>query len=235
MSGLHLKHLPVNVQGREAVGSILKALAYVNNHPHDFDVIILARGGGSLEDLAAFNSEEICRAVFACKVPVVSAVGHEDDWSLTDLVCDVRASTPSNAAEIVVKDKREVTAEMTFLWENLKNKLHIQISVKQHDITNKHHLIRRSINTFTANVYRTLDKVPTIKSTIKNELLLKTNDLVNLERLLTSLDYKNVLHRGYSITHTENGSILKSAHNTKVGDHLTTKLYQGEITSIISQ
>jgi exodeoxyribonuclease VII large subunit len=88
--------------------TILKAFRYINNYHKQFDVIILARGGGSLEDLQAFNSEEITRAVFSCKVPVISAIGHEDNWSLTDYVADLRASTPSNAAELAVRDRSEI-------------------------------------------------------------------------------------------------------------------------------
>jgi exodeoxyribonuclease VII large subunit len=191
MGGLTLKHLAVSVQGREAVGTILKALAYVNQYPQLFDVIILARGGGSLEDLAAFNSEEICRAVFACKVPIISAVGHEDDWSLTDFVADVRASTPSNAAEMAVKDKREVEAELHYRWQQAKKQIFWEPIASPSRLPNEHHSIRRSIDAFSAKIYKTtLDKVPLLKTTLHTKLHLKITNLENLERLLISLDYQ---------------------------------------------
>jgi exodeoxyribonuclease VII large subunit len=233
MGGLTLKHLPVSVQGREAVGTILTALAYVNAHPQDFDVIILARGGGSLEDLAAFNSEAVCRAVFACKVPIISAVGHEDDWSLTDFVADVRASTPSNAAEMVVKDKREVEAELTYVWQHLKQSLNNQLTLRHHKVSQEYQLIRRSIEAFTTRITRTFDDVSKIKHRLLSQITLSANNIHHLERLLISLDHHAVLARGYSITKNESGQILKTAHMAKSGDRLTTQLHQGEIKSII--
>jgi exodeoxyribonuclease VII large subunit len=233
MGGLTLKHLPVSVQGREAVGTILEALAYINAHPQDFDVIILARGGGSLEDLAAFNSEAVCRAVFACKVPIISAVGHEDDWSLTDFVADVRASTPSNAAEMVVKDKREVEAELNYVLQHLKQSLYNQLTLRRHNVSQEYQLIRRSINMFATRINRTFDQVSNIKHRLRSQITLNTNNIHHLERLLISLDYQAVLARGYSITKNESGQILKTAHLAKSGDHLTTQLHQGVIKSII--
>lgn len=108
--GVEIALIHVQVQGRDAVGDIVGAFRYFNDHPDLVDVIVLTRGGGSLEDLQAFNSEEVARAVFGAAVPVIVGVGHERDESLADYVADVRASTPSNAAERLVPDRRDVLA-----------------------------------------------------------------------------------------------------------------------------
>ncbi|MBU1487387.1 exodeoxyribonuclease VII large subunit, partial [bacterium] len=100
---------PVRVQGREAPGEIAEAIS-VMNELNLVDVLIVGRGGGSLEDLWAFNEETVARAIFASKIPIISAVGHETDFTISDFVCDLRAPTPSAAAELVVKNKQDLEA-----------------------------------------------------------------------------------------------------------------------------
>lgn len=108
--GLTVKLADVSVQGRDAVSEITDAFRWFNAHPGEVDVLVLTRGGGSLEDLQAFNSEDVARAVFSSAIPVVVGVGHERDESLADYAADVRASTPTNAAELVAPDRREMLA-----------------------------------------------------------------------------------------------------------------------------
>lgn len=234
MGGLVLKHLPVSVQGREAIPTILAAFAYVNAHQAAFDVVILARGGGSLEDLAAFNSEEVARAVFACKVPTISAIGHEDNWSLTDYVADVRASTPSNAAEIVVRDQREVRSSLDYTLTSLKNRLLQIISLKKGDIIGQYHLIHRQIQLLSASVNQTILLLPQIKGKLTSMLSLQTQSVLSLERLLTSLDYQNVLKRGYSITRNSRQQIITSPSQIIKGESISTQLHTGIINSVIT-
>lgn len=114
-SGLEIYFYPVSVQGQSAIRDILSAFNHFNSHQYNLDAIILTRGGGSMEDLWAFNNEEVCRAVFGSKIPVVSAVGHERDVTLVDYVADVRAATPSNAAELVVPHKDDVIMQINNL------------------------------------------------------------------------------------------------------------------------
>lgn len=116
-AGLEIYFYPVSVQGQSAIKDIISAFNHFNSHDYKLDAIILTRGGGSMEDLWAFNTEEACRAVFGSKVPVVSAVGHERDITLVDFVADVRASTPSNAAELIAPHKDDVI----FQIDNLIN------------------------------------------------------------------------------------------------------------------
>lgn len=133
MGGLELYHTNVHVQGENAVPEILGAFDYLNNNQDRFglDLIVLTRGGGSLEDLQAFNSEKVARAVFSSKAPVVCGVGHEEDITLAGLTADLRASTPSNAAELVVRDRREVLSEVRNLVEKIETGLSSRLEAQE--------------------------------------------------------------------------------------------------------
>jgi exodeoxyribonuclease VII large subunit len=133
----HMVIFPVNVQGNGAVDQIVEAIENVNKEKN-IDVAILARGGGSIEDLQAFNSEKIARAIFASKVPVVSAVGHETDYTIADFVADLRAPTPSAAVELVIPVKRELKARCKELLRTL--------IIKMHKTTENHRLHFHQLN-----------------------------------------------------------------------------------------
>jgi len=133
-SNLHLEIVPIKVQGYGAENEIISAIEMINARC-DSDVAILARGGGSLEDFHAFNSEDVARAVFASKIPIISAIGHETDFSITDFVADFRAPTPSAAAEIAIPVKKELSRKITDLSEVLKTRFlwyfgHLQTLLK---------------------------------------------------------------------------------------------------------
>ncbi len=228
MGGLQLKLLPVNVQGREAIPTILRAMQYVNKHTNEFDLVIMARGGGSLEDLQAFNSEEIARAVFSCKVPIVSAIGHEDNWSLTDYIADLRASTPSNAAELVVKDRQVVVSEIIGSLQFIKESLYYRIDTVKREVNS----IVAIIQHYTVRYMQQITiMVSTIKQRMSLEAALKRQEIDQLVRLLKSLDFQETLNRGFSITKTEAGKIIKSASEVKSNDILITQLANGSIKS----
>ena len=133
-SNIYLEIVPVKVQGYGAEDEIISAIEMINDRC-DSDVAILARGGGSLEDFHAFNSEDVARAVFASKIPIISAIGHETDFSITDFVADFRAPTPSAAAEIAIPVKKELSRKITDLSEVLKTRFlwyfgHLQTVLK---------------------------------------------------------------------------------------------------------
>jgi len=136
---VHLALYPVRVQGEGAASEIAKGIEYFNEQK-EVDVIILARGGGSLEDLWAFNEEELARAIFYSQIPIVSAVGHETDYTISDFVADVRAPTPSAAAELVVKDKRDVKNTLQFLEVRLGSEV---LQILQEGRTHLSHLNKR--------------------------------------------------------------------------------------------
>jgi len=119
---LHIILYPVRVQGEGASSEIAEAVDYFNRSM-DVDVIIVGRGGGSLEDLWAFNEERVARAIYHSKIPVISAVGHETDYTIADFVADLRAPTPSAAAELVVRDRREMKKTLRYLEDRLNNQM----------------------------------------------------------------------------------------------------------------
>jgi exodeoxyribonuclease VII large subunit len=136
---VHLLLYPVRVQGDGAASEIAKGIEYFNGQM-GVDVIIVARGGGSLEDLWAFNEEEVARAIFYSQIPIVSAVGHETDYTISDFVADLRAPTPSAAAELVVRDKREIRNTLRFLEERLGSEV---LQILQEGKTHLSHLNKR--------------------------------------------------------------------------------------------
>jgi exodeoxyribonuclease VII large subunit len=136
---VHLLLYPVRVQGEGAASEIAKAIEYFNEQM-EVDVIIVARGGGSLEDLWAFNEEEVAKAIFYSQIPIVSAVGHETDYTISDFVADLRAPTPSAAAELVVRDKREIKNTMRFLEGRLGSEV---LQLLQEGGTHLSHLKKR--------------------------------------------------------------------------------------------
>lgn len=208
--GLSIFFYPVSVQGFKAIPSIVRAFAYFDAHPELAEVLVLTRGGGSLEDLTAFNSEEVARAVFASKIPVISAVGHEDDEALVDFVADARASTPSNAAELIIRHRDEVGKQVNLLISAIERSLKVRIY--------------RGEN-------RVESLVQTLHSVIFQSFQEKELRLKNLERLLASLDYERILGRGFSITFGEKGEVLKYAKTIIPNSEIKTQLFEGEIYS----
>lgn len=204
-SGVTVVHVPVTVQGKDAVQEILEAFAQLNALPIENrpEVIVLTRGGGSLEDLHAFNSEAVVRAVFQSAIPVIVGVGHERDESLCDFVADVRASTPSNAAEIVVPDRREIDGGIAVSVERIGDRL-------QYEIDEKLRAIDRAIGA----VDRFLERCSRLVG--------------ECERVLKSMDPRAVLKRGYAIVRS-GGKILRSHRDVAPGSRLTIQLGEGEI------
>jgi exodeoxyribonuclease VII large subunit len=167
---LHILLYPVRVQGEGASGEIAEAVKYFNQWT-DVDVIIVGRGGGSLEDLWAFNEEAVARAIYHSKIPILSAVGHETDYTISDFVADLRAPTPSAAAELVVRDKREIKNILHYLRARLEN---LVVQFFQEYRTHLSHLVR---------IFREPEKKI-------EEYFLRMDDLVNRLRLLASWTLK---------------------------------------------
>ena len=163
---LHILLYPVRVQGEGASGEIVEAVKYFNQWT-DVDVIIVGRGGGSLEDLWAFNEEAVARAIYHSRIPVISAVGHETDYTISDFVADLRAPTPSAAAELVVRDKKEIKNVLHYLRGRLENEV---VQICQGHRTHLSHL---------AGIFREPEKKI-------EEYFLRMDDLVNRLRLFAS-------------------------------------------------
>lgn len=204
---------PVKVQGEGAGDEIANAIAEFNKEKMT-DVIILARGGGSLEDLWPFNEEVVARAVFASEIPLVSAVGHEIDWTISDFVADLRAPTPSAAAEILIPMKEDLADKVQNALTRLNNALQ---------------------NTASQYGQRIDEIVNSMTSEIGHVLELKARSFQIAVGKLESLSPLGVLARGYSITSRADGGVLKDAAMVKRDDIIKTRLVKGYLLSKIKE
>jgi exodeoxyribonuclease VII large subunit len=226
--------VPVRVQGEGAAEEIAKALGMVHRIP-GVDVVITGRGGGSLEDLWCFNTEIVARAVAACKVPVISAVGHEIDVTIADLVADRRALTPSEAGEFVVPAAADIRESLRQTVDRIRSVLQGRLerfrlklaaiqarSVMQRpeNLVNQR---RQDCDQLGERALRSL------QLTVER----RRQKLASLAASLQALSPLQVLARGYSLTLTADGHVLQSADQVKPGDRIVTRLNSGSITSIV--
>lgn len=224
-SGIDVQFAHVHVQGKEAVPEILGAFAYFNGLPKEErpDVIVLTRGGGSLEDLHAFNDEAVARAVFQSTIPVICGVGHERDESLCDFVADVRASTPSNAAERISPERREVTFAIETMARRMEDRLRDVASRRQQTLDHATRAMgfalehqREHFKTLVRGLFERVDQwLPRIRETVLGH-----------ERVLKSVDPKQVLKRGYAIA-TVGGRVVANAADLEVGGEIGVQLAHG--------
>ncbi len=232
--GVEIASAHVQVQGKEAVRDIVGAFAYFNAHPELAEVIVLTRGGGALEDLHAFNSEEVARAIFASRVPVVVGVGHERDETLADHVADVRASTPSNAAERLTPDRRDVAREIDAAARTMERALEREIGARAHRLTDlEHHLeghdraARDEFDAVMGDLERALlgfeARVQKLAGAVERD-----------ERLLKSFDPAAVLRRGYAIVRDASGQVLRDAASVDTGAAIAVQLAKGTIEADVT-
>ncbi len=256
IKGIKIDFYPVQVQGVNSVDSILKTFEYLNNlEKQSYDVIVLTRGGGSLEDLMTFNDEKVAKAVFASQFPVVSAIGHEDDIALTDLCADLRASTPSNAAQLIFFDQEEIKAKIdnmflsmyTIVQSNIKkhNKnlsmqvRYLQLGISQ-IIDNMEEVIyslRKYFIVYENSIQTRYEEIKNITEKLYNQIKIiyqvNKDQLQTLLRLLQSNSYENILKKGFSITYSADNEIIKDAKQVKNGEIITTKLLNTSLNSKI--
>ena len=219
--------VPVLVQGNEAPGQIVRAIKYAQNHA---DLIIVGRGGGSPEDLWAFNLESVCQAIIDCSIPVVSAVGHESDYMVSDMIADVRASTPSNAIERVIPIKEELLAMVAQAQDRLDFAIDKLFSRKNEILDNLTLRLSsapmRGISRANLHQSKLGDRM---NSALERFFLIQKNRLTGLESILKSTNPKRVLERGYSMAVDEQGVPVTSVAGLKQGDPLTVVLKDGQV------
>jgi len=225
--------VPVAVQGDQAAGQIAAALRRVHTIP-DVDVVICGRGGGSLEDLWAFNEEVVARAIHDCRVPVVSAVGHEVDVTIADLVADRRALTPSEAAELVVPLESDVRIELDLIRQRLIGSLRQQTQrarLRLDSIADRRCLSRPLDRIH--ELSRRLDELEgRLKRSGKQVVDAARQQLHALASSLNALSPLAVLDRGYSLTkRVSDGELVRDASMLAVGDQISTLLSSGSIIS----
>ncbi len=222
--GVELDHYQVQVQGASAPDSIVAAIAQVNQNS-DYDVLVLIRGGGSAEDLQAFNTEEVVRAVFGSQVHTLVGIGHEDDVTLAELVADVRAATPTDAARRLVPDKKQIAHKISALSSAQTTAINEMIQHISRLITRFEHAFGLQLQSLLHYLNTTSER---LNRSLDDRMLTVSQVVSGHKRLLHSLDPENVLARGYSITRVGK-KVITSAAQVRSNDKLVIQLHKGEI------
>jgi exodeoxyribonuclease VII large subunit len=226
--------VPVRVQGEGAAEEVATAVQQVNRLAEPPDCIVVTRGGGSLEDLWAFNEEIVVRAIFASRIPVVSAIGHEIDVTLSDLVADVRALTPSEAAELVAPAAEELSARLQQVQKRLAAALRGRVGTLEARLASiaRHRIFRRPLE-LVFERGRRLDELEIRQNrAVARRLEIARARLDATAAHLDSLSPLAVLGRGYSITERlPSGEVVRRASQLEPGTQIRTRLAQGQAVS----
>jgi exodeoxyribonuclease VII large subunit len=228
--------LPVRVQGVEAPPEIAGAIRYANEF-QIADLIITGRGGGSMEDLWAFNDERVARAIYASHIPVISAVGHEPDVTISDYVADLRAATPSNAAELAVPDQDALRQTLDGYSSAMAAALNRQLIAA-----------RRQLNMLAAspalrsptgyldqkrqNMERLQERMLSSQQRLIDR---KKQSFIGLTAKLDAMSPMKVLTRGYAMTQTEQGDVIRSVQQVAVGDDIRISLGDGSLRAAVTE
>lgn len=232
--GIKLLLYPVRVQGKEAPAEIAHAIEFMNRNKMA-DVLIVGRGGGSIEELWAFNEEQTVRAVAASEIPVVSAVGHETDFTLTDFAADKRAATPSQAAEIVVADADAYLNSVAELEKRLKNTVLKRLALSETTLkrlqnswalSNPQRMLEGRMQRFDFASVR-------LEQVFNAALTQKQHSCGVLAAKLDALSPLTVLARGYSVTENTDGKIIRSIADVRWGDEIVTQVGDGNVISVV--
>jgi exodeoxyribonuclease VII large subunit len=228
--------LPVRVQGVEAPGEIAAAIGYANHH-HLADLLIVGRGGGSIEDLWAFNDERVAYAIFRSDIPVISAVGHEPDVTISDYVADLRAATPSNAAELAVPDQDALRQTLDAMSSAMVTALHRQIK------SARKHYEMLSASPALRSPYGYLEQRRNALESIKNRMISVQNQGINRRKQrfianvskLDAMSPLKVLTRGYAMAQREDGTVIRSVKQVSSGDEIRVAVSDGVLTAQVSE
>ena len=227
--------LPVRVQGAEAPGEIAAAIHYANVHKLA-DLLIVGRGGGSIEDLWAFNDERVAHAIYRSEIPVISAVGHEPDVTISDFVADLRAATPSNAAELAVPDQDALRQNLDSLSAGMAAALNRQLK------SARQHLNVLSASPALQSPVGYLNQKRKNLELLKNRLLSAQTNGINRKKqnfisLTSKLDAMRPLKaflRGYAMASDENGAVIRSVTQLHPGDQVSVTLGDGSFTAAVT-
>ena len=227
--------LPVRVQGVEAPPEIAAAIRYANYH-RLADLLIVGRGGGSMEDLWAFNDEQVAYAIYESQIPVISAVGHEPDVTMSDYVADLRAATPSNGAELAVPDqdalRQNLDSNMAAMAAGLNRQLK---AARQHlDVLSKSPALR-SPDSYLEQKKKDLTLLQNrLVSAEQNAIQRRQQHFIGLTAKLDAMSPLKVLTRGYAMAQTEEGEVLRSVSQVNEKDTITVTLSDGRITAAVT-
>lgn len=250
---LEIDIYPVAVQGKHAVREVIAALKSAQTR--DYDCIVITRGGGSLEDLSAFNDETVARAIFASKITTLVAVGHEKDTSIAELAADIRASTPSQAAYYFVANTTNLINHTVLLADQIYNLIERRITLMERElyidnlydkissILGKHNAklynygnnfetkILNQLNSYNYKTITATSSINEFEKYIKNSL----KEVSYYESLFNSLNPRNIIQRGYAIIKNNNGDIISSISKVSLGEQINLVVKDGEVTSIVKE
>lgn len=226
---------PVRVQGTEAPAEISAAIGYAN-HYQLADLLIVGRGGGSIEDLWAFNDERVAHAIYSSRIPIISAVGHEPDVTISDYVADLRAATPSNAAELAVPDQESLRQNLDGMAAAMAASLERQLKAA------RQHLKILSASPALQSPTGYFDQRRKALELLKNHLVSAQNNCVHRNRqryisAISKLDAMSplkVLTRGYSMVQLEDGTLLRNIKQVQVGDSVLISLSDGKLKATVT-
>jgi exodeoxyribonuclease VII large subunit len=255
MGGLELYFNHAQVQGERAVDSIIEAIENLNTYA-EIEVIVLTRGGGAMDDLHAFNDESVARAIYASNKPIISAIGHERDFTIADFVADMRASTPSNAAELLTPHRDELLSRVLQKEQTLQTSIQYQMQVLESNIDKNLHILDLYIRHISDQVRLTIQKLEYLTIKKLNEIQQYQNQISNsvhnlktlistivsqsqnkmdlLYSKLSAFDPQSILKKGYSITKIYD-RIITDSSQLKDGDIITTQFHNGKINSIVTK
>ena len=231
----HLLIYPISVQGNKSAGEIIQGIEFFNKKIN-VDTIIIARGGGGAEDLLSFNDENVVKSAFASKIPIISAIGHETDFTLLDFVADYRASTPTAAAEKAVPEKNNLIAKIFALHKQLISSFNLFLKEKDKNI----YQLARSLNI--SNLKNLIEvKKDEIKNynkslndLLKNKFKYFRLNLNNIFSRLNNLDTNKILKRGFSIIRDINNNVIYKKNHTHKNSDIIIELSDGKVKAKVS-
>ena len=233
MPSVDIVVVPVRVQGETAAAEIARAIELCHQLP-ELDVLIVGRGGGSLEDLWPFNEEVVARAIFKATLPIISAVGHETDFSIADFVADYRAPTPSAAAEIAVRDRREVLGELNYFREKLPAVFTRRISRQRERLESirKGYAFRKPQDAVYQRMQRLDELHRQMRLSMEHLIARRRTELDGFEKHLRAVSPQAVLQRGYSLL-TKDGKVVRNTTSLSRGDAVGILLADGRAEATI--
>lgn len=228
--------VPTMVQGESAAQDIADSIRFIDENL-GVDTIIVGRGGGSLEDLWAFNTESVARAVYSCKTPIISAVGHETDFTICDFVSDMRAPTPSAAAELAVPDIKSLIFQLNNFSVSIEKSLDFKISQCETGVKRyKDYFSKSNVDLFYSNIR---DKMAQYNEKLKDSITRiienQTNILSKNAEMLDNLSPLKILSRGYSVVKNEKSDIVTDSSNVNVGDNVEIILSNGAFKATVNE
>ena len=228
--------LPVRVQGVEAPDEIAGAIRYANAH-HLADLLIVGRGGGSIEDQWAFNDERVAYAIYHSQIPVIAAVGHEPDVTISDFVADLRAATPSNAAELAVPDQDALYQTLDAMSSAMATALsrHLTAARRQYQLLSAHPALQSPVG-YLEQRRKSLELLKNrLVSSQAQGIHRAKNRYIGVTAKLDAMSPLQVLPRGYAMAQTEDGSVLKSVSQVNPGDKIKISISDGTLSAAVTE